>query len=698
MNHSDLLIEIGIEELPARLVKKLSEDFFNLLLTQLQQAQFIAHGKTQYFATPRRLAFLFENINIQQPEQFIEKRGPAKEAAFDKSGNPTPACMGFAKTNQVAVKDLEFLETDKGIWVVFRGKQPGKNLQELLSEILIQAYKKLPLPKTMRWGNQQIEFIRPIHWLVIMLGTEVLPIEFLHLKASNLTYGHRVHAPRAIQIDYAKNYASLLFENYVIADFKERREKITQQLQELANQIQGKLFEDKELLDEVTALVEWPYALLGKINQEFLELPLEVITTVMRHHQKCFAIFDSQGNILPYFITVANLESHDPQQVILGNERVIQARLKDAMFFYKHDIKHSLSSKITHLHEIELGEKLGTMFDKTERLSMLCERFTQQWLNIYPERNNISQLEAFHCGNIAKADLLTGMVSEFPELQGIIGYYYAKQEGFGESQALAIREQYLPRHSQDELPHSPYGIILALADRCDHLFSYFFINKIPTGDKDPFALRRTALGIVRILIEHQMAFSLNFLLNSTQDIFNQQKDIHANLEEKILEFIIERQRAWYLEQNGKKEIWAAVINNISSEFLPYDSMRRLVAVEHFITLPEASALISANKRVVNLLAEHKPGEIQENLFVEEIEKKLFIEICKNEKEIENFKEDYQKILIILSKLRTDVDLFFEKIMIMVDDINIRQNRLALLAKLNCLFKKVADISYLYGML
>lgn len=701
----DLLCEIGTEELPARFVKTMGEAFLSVLQASLRDAQFIATGPAQCFATPRRIAVVLEQINVMQPEQYIERRGPARDKAFDAAGQPTPAALGFAQTHGVTVHELSTVTTDKGEWLVFKTQKPGAHLADVLPVVLKQVIKKLPLPKTMRFGQSNAEFIRPVRWLLMMLGSDVLNMELFGIHSGAQTFGHRVHAGAAgIVLEHAKAYAATLFNSgYVIADFATRKADIQQQIETIATHINGTVHDDPELLEEVTAIVEYPVALLAKIDDIFLQLPDEVLTTVMKHHQKSFSLFSkTDQRVLPYFITVANLKSQDPQHIIRGNEWVMRARLHDALFFYEKDLKLPLSSRIDALKDIELGEHAGTMYDKSLRLAKLSTRLGAAWI----ERVTLPEdfFNADHMVQIAmlsKTDLVTGMVGEFPELQGIMAYYYAKAEGMAAHVAVALREYYLPRFGQDALPTNTYGIILALADRLDHLYSYFRLGQIPSGDKDPFALRRAAMGIARILMASPIPLALNSLLEMTAQVY---AELHPDatqresVVQKICEFILERQKSRYIEHGGSSEIWLAVIQACDEKNIQlFDVSARLHAVQHFIELPEAKALIGANKRVKNLLQTHHINLIETHLLQEKAEQKLFTHITEKAAEINRNGMSYQEILTTLAQLQPFVDDFFDNVMVMVDNQALCHNRLALLAQLHQLFKKVADISYLYGL-
>jgi len=690
MSKQDLLFEIGCEELPPKGLKRLGEALATQFVQALQKAE-LDFTEVKWFATPRRLAIYVQGLASMQPERMLERRGPALSAAFDAQGNPTPACQGFAKSCGVTVEQLERQETDKGSWLIFRQLQPGKNLSEILPDLLPQIIANLPIPKPMRWGDLSVEFVRPVHWIVLLYGNEVIPAQILGQNSDRFTYGHRFLHPTAVKLTSASEYVAQLEQAFVKPDFSKRREIIHEQLLSLAKQHNAEVIAEESLLDEVTSIVEWPNAILCNFEAKFLNLPKEVIITALQSHQKCFLLADGQGSLRPHFITISNLISRDVEQVIEGNERVVRARLADAAFFYATDCQQPLAQHLERLKQVVFQEKLASLYEKAQRLAQLTQYVAQ-----------VLQLDmamAERAGWLAKTDLLTQMVGEFPELQGIMGYHYALQQGLPEMLALALKEQYRPRFAGDLLPQTELGYALALADRLDSLTGLFAAGEIPTGDKDPFGLRRAALSIIRILVEKQLPLDLADLLHQALANYEgyPKLALKTNLAEQLQEFILERLRAWYLEQGIETDTLQAVFAKGITK--PYDIHLRLQAVQAFRQLPEAESLAAANKRVSNLLAKQPVDShtaLDDELFQEAAEKDLFNTLEAVQREVAPLlaQADYAKAMQLFANLRGVVDRFFDEVMVMVDNASIRQNRLALLTQLRELFLKVADISLL----
>lgn len=690
MLKQDLLFEIGCEELPPKNLKRLAETLAYNIQQALQKAE-LNFSALQFFATPRRLAVYIKELASVQPERMIERRGPALSAAFDKEGHPTPACQGFAKSCGVKVDELIKQETEKGSWLAFRQMQKGLTVHELMPELLQQAVVALPIAKPMRWGSSEVQFVRPVHWVVLLYGNEVIPAVILGQATDRISYGHRFLHPEALKLNASADYLPSLRQAYVEPDFVERRELIHKQLLALAKQREAQIIINENLLNEVTSIVEWPVALLCNFAAKFLTLPKEAIITALQSHQKCFMLANRQDELLPHFITVSNLISRDVAQVIKGNERVVEARLSDADFFYQTDSQQPLEAYFTQLKQVVFQEKLGSLFHKAERLAQLC-------INL-AEPLRLNKDVAKQAGMLAKTDLMTQMVGEFPELQGIMGYYYAKQQGQPIELANAIKEQYLPRFAGDILPESALGCALALADRLDSLVGMFAVGEIPTGDKDPFGLRRAAVGLVRILLEKQLSLDLMVLL--TQALVNYQNypklNLKPNLIESLQSFILERLRAWYLEQDIATDTVQAVFAKQIT--VPYDIHLRIQAVQAFRDLPEAAALAAANKRVSNLLTKQQAQTkfiINEALLQEPAECELFKRLQATQLQVEPLfaRAEYGQAMQLLAGLGKVVDAFFDKVMIMVEDEQVKQNRLALLNHLRQLFLQVADISLL----
>jgi glycyl-tRNA synthetase beta chain len=687
----DFLVEIGTEELPAAQISNLVQQFAQQLKIQLEKEQ-LAFTGMELFSTPRRLAVLIKNIDLAQNDREIERRGPALSAAYDANGQLTPAALGFAQSCSIAPDQLTTMETEKGKWLYCRYTMAGEAAEILLPRLVKEALSKIPISKPMRWASHDFDFIRPIQWAVMLLGNKALETELYGVYSANKTYGHRFHHPEAITLAHPRDYVKTLKENNVIVDLAERKKIIAEQIQQLASEIQLQAIIDDDLLNEVTGLVEWPVALRGTFEKEFLEVPAEAIITAMKNHQRCFALVDKHQKLQPYFITISNIESKDPQRVISGNERVIRARLSDAQFFFHSDHKHHLEHRLQELKSIVFQRKLGSLFDKAERVSKLAE-----YLASLIQANT---QEAARAGLLAKADLTTAMVGEFPELQGIMGAYYASHEGESDAVATAIREHYQPRFAKDELPNSSLGVLVALADKIDTLIGIFGINLIPTGEKDPFALRRAALGIVRILVEKNLAFDLRKILQIAKDFYQVNLENTAVIDD-VLSFILERLRAWYQEQGLRADLITAVMSRQITQ--PLDIHHRLQAVKYFISLPQSKSLTAANKRVSNILKKtdgihlsHTP--VNPSLLKEPAEHQLAEVLEQKTRDVEMLCEQarYQDALKNLSELQEPVDHFFDDVMVMVDDPALRENRLVLLSQIRQLFLRIADISLLQG--
>jgi len=682
------LVEIGTEELPPKALKDLYVHFADNIQMDLRKVG-LNFGRIHAFGAPRRIAVLIEELDLRQPDQQIEKLGPAVASAFDANGNPTKAAEGFARSNGVEFAQLQRVATDKGERLVFRSKQEGKFAIDLLPEIVATALDKLPIPKRMRWGAKRAEFVRPVHWLVMLQGKQVIDAEILGIKAGRDTRGHRFHANRNFPLGNALDY-QLTLENeaFVIADFNERRGKIRAQVEAAGQKLGGVAVIDEDLLDEVTGLVEWPVALAGKFEERFLAVPQEALISSMKEHQKYFHVVDANGKLLPHFITVSNIDSKDPAKVIDGNERVIRPRLSDAAFFYESDLKTPLAQRREKLKSIVFQEKLGTVFEKTSRIAALAQSIAGKiggnadW--------------AKRAGELSKADLLSNMVGEFAEMQGIAGTYYAKHDGEPAEVAEAIREHYLPRFAGDELPATLTGAAVALADRFDTIVGIFGIGQPPTGSKDPFALRRAALGALRLIVEKGFDLDLRECLAQAQSNYSQLAD-KADLVDTVLAYMIERFRAWYEDDNIPVEVFMAVTaKNLSR---PLDINQRVHAVHRFAQLPEAEALAAANKRVSNILAKANLAQLPPlNLALLGMgaERELGDQICALAQKAMPLlaQRKYREGLEQLAGLRGAVDKFFNEVMVMVDDEAVRNNRLALLSMLRNLFLEVADISLL----
>ncbi|GAA0795096.1 glycine--tRNA ligase subunit beta [Marinobacterium sediminicola] len=681
MSQHDFLVELGTEELPPKALKTLSGAFLDGITAGLDAAG-IGYVEARPFAAPRRLAVLLTGIELQQPDREIEKRGPATQA-------PEKAVQGFAGSCGVSIDQLEVMETPKGSYYVYRGVEKGQSTASLLPSIISESLNKLPIPKRMRWGSSRTEFVRPVKWLVMLLGDEVVEAEILGLNAGRKTRGHRFHYNHDIELIAPADYPRVLKETgKVIADFTERRELIREQVIREGERIGGIAQIDEDLLDEVTALNEWPVALTGRFEERFLDVPAEALILSMKENQKYFHALDASGKLMPYFITLANIESKDPQQVIEGNEKVIRPRLADAAFFFETDKKQPLDARIEKLKSIVFQQQLGTVYDKTQRIEGLAASIAEL---INGDANYARRAAA-----LSKCDLMTDMVFEFTELQGLMGYHYALHDGEPEEVAQAMNEQYMPRFAGDELPATRTGIALAIADRLDTLTGLFGINQPPTGSKDPFALRRAALGVLRIIVEHKLDLDLHQLLTLAAE---QHGDLPGSegLADRVLDFMLDRFRAWYDDRGISAETFLAV--HVLRPTSPLDFDRRIDAVSHFRNLAEAESLAAANKRVSNILSKQEGDistEVNDDLLQEEAEKALASALLSAEHDLQPVFEqgDYRTALERLASLREVIDSFFDNVMVMADDEAVRTNRLALLKRLRRLFLGVADISLL----
>lgn len=687
----DLLIELLTEELPAQSLTSLGQGFLKQIELRLQKNDF-KFSRSHYFVTPRRIAVLIEQLTRKQPDQTIERKGPAVSAAFDKNGVPTKACEGFARSCGVEVKDLSVIKTTQGEWVGYQQHVTGADIQDLISTYIEEALIALPASRKMRWGAGETQFIRPWHQLILMFGDRILPAEVFGMQAGRITRGHRFMTSMPVSIPHASTYESLLtIEGSVIPDFNKRRRKILEDAKEAGENIKPKAHTklDPELLDEVTGLVEWPVTLVGSYDEKYLMLPPEVLISAMQAHQRYFPVCDSKENLLPFFIIISNVVSTDVSQVIHGNERVLRARLADAEFFYHHDQKLTLENRLGLLKNITFQAKLGSLFDKSKRLAALTADIA----------NNLRTDTAYaeRAGWLAKTDLTTDMVNEFPDLQGVIGEYYARQDGEPEPVALAMREQYLPKFSGDSLPKSEIGQALAIADRIDLLTGVFGLGYQPTGDKDPYALRRAALGVLRILIEEGLSLDLKSLIHAASLQYNIDWK-NENHENEVLKFMLERLRAWLMEQGTPADVYAAVSAlNLSA---PLDIHRRIKAVQAFKKLEEAETLSIANKRVSNILAKYEnqieAKNINPDFFENEAESLLARQLESKRSVLEqlNRSGQYEEALVTLAELKNPIDNFFDHVMVMTEDQSKRENRLLLLSQLRSLFLQVADIALL----
>ncbi|OHY81414.1 glycine--tRNA ligase subunit beta [Marinobacter sp. AC-23] len=689
MAKQDFLVELGVEELPSKALKPLSDAFTQGITKGLEDAG-ITFGKVEAFAAPRRLAVRIRDLADAQPDKSVEKRGPAIKAAFDDSGNPTRALTGFATSLGVTPDQLDTLETDKGAWLVYRTVEQGKPTVDLMSGLVEQSLAALPIPKRMRWGTHRTEFVRPVHWLLMLYGNKIIDAPIMGLTAGNKTRGHRFHCPKALIIPTPADYEVVLEqEGYVIADFAKRREQIRAGVSALAEaEAGGKAVINEDLLDEVTGLNEWPVPLMGRFDKRFLDVPAEALISSMEEHQKYFHVVSAEGTMLPLFITVANIESKDPSQVVSGNEKVIRPRLADAAFFYENDRKIRLEDRVERLKPIVFQEKLGSVYDKAVRVAALAKKIASA-IGSDPAL-------AERAAMLAKTDLVTEMVLEFSDLQGIMGQYYATDDGEPADVAKAMNEQYMPRFAKDSLPTTLTSCALAIADRLDSLVGLFGIGQPPSGTRDPFALRRASLGVLRIIIERELPLDLQTCCEWAEENFTGLTEEHTA--SSVVDYMLDRFRAYYDERGIGAEVYLAVHARRPTRPLDFD--RRVKAVEAFRQLPEALALAGANKRVSNILSKQggeSVGEtVNNNLLQDAAEKTLAAHVDQQaQKVLPLFEQgDYASALQSLASLQEPVDTFFSEVMVMAEDKAVRDNRLALLNRLHNLFLRVADIALL----
>ena len=689
----DFLVEIGTEELPPKSLLALATAFADGIAKGLTEAG-LSHKAVEKFATPRRLAVRVRKLVERQPDRAIERRGPPLKAAFDAQGAPTQAALAFAKSCGVEVSALEQLETPKGVWLVHRGTEAGASTMSLLPGIVQASLDALPIARRMRWGAGEAQFVRPVHWVLMLFGREVVPCSILDVPSGDLTYGHRFMAPKPIRVASPAAYVTALHKRgRVLADIHERRETIRQGVITAASHVGGNAVISEDLLDEVTALVEWPVPLAGRFDERFLELPAEVPIATMQDHQRYFPVRDAQGGLMPWFVTVANLESSDPAQIVAGNERVVRPRLSDAAFFYTTDRQHRLDARRDGLRRVTFQTQLGSLHDKTERVRALAQ-------SVASAIGGDTRL-ADRAAELAKCDLITSMVGEFPELQGLMGRYYALNDGEHSEVCEALREQYLPRFAGDELPATKTGMAVAIADKLDTIAGIYATGQKPTGTRDPFGLRRAALGLLRTSIERRLDLDLQSLIG--QALAALPFAAPANCAREVYDYVIERLRAYYVEGDAgftvTTEMFDAVLATRPASPLDFDA--RLRALVEFLRLPEAQALAAANKRIANILrkaTEPVGDRIDANRLVDPAEQILGeqVEAIARQVEPKFAARDYTEALRSLAVLRNAVDAFFDSVMVMADDAALRANRLALLKRMQGLFMHAADLSRLPG--
>ena len=689
MRTENCLVELGTEELPPKALKSLGEAFATQFEAALTQAD-LSFDSVSWFAAPRRLAVYVSGLAEGQADKVVEKRGPAVSAAFDADGNPTKAAQGWARGNGIDVADAERLVTDKGEWLLHKAHVPGQSVAELLEGLINQAVSKLPIPKPMRWGNYNTQFIRPVHTLCVLYGSEVVNVSVLGLTSGRVVQGHRFHGEGRFELDHADNYASALEQQYVLADFEARKDKVRQQLEDAAQSLSLKPDYNEDLLEEIASLVEWPVVLQAGFDEAFLAVPKEALIYTMKDDQKYVPLLDSDGALSNTFLFVTNIESRDASQVISGNEKVIRPRLADAEFFFNSDKKTTLESRLESLETVLFQKQLGTLKEKSERISALSAFIASQI--------DANETQAARAGLLAKTDLMSNMVMEFPDVQGVMGKYYALNDGEDAPVAEALYEQYMPRFAGDALPSSGVSASVALADKLDTLVGIFGIGQLPKGDKDPFALRRAAIGVLRIVTELSLPLDLETLVSKAIEVYGN-KLTNAETQTQVVDFVLGRFNALLQDQAIAIDVIQAVAARRPTK--PSDYLARVHAVDKFKALEEAEALAAANKRVANILAKQNVEvtatvNIDESLLAEDAEKALYVELKAAQKEVEIAvpSQDYTRILTTLATLRNVIDNFFDNVMVMADDEAVKHNRLALLSLLRQLFLTTADISIL----
>ncbi len=688
MTTQNFLAEIGTEELPPKALKKLAVAFADNFTAELNNAG-LTFDKVEWFAAPRRLAVKVHNLITEQPSKTIEKRGPAVSVAFDAEGKPTKAAEGWARGCGITVDQAERISTDKGEWLFYQVVEAGKQTKELLVDLVANALAKLPIPKPMRWGDKSEQFIRPVHTVTLLFGGELIEGTILGVASARTIRGHRFLGEAEFTIDHADQYPQLLADKgSVIADFNQRKTIIRRDVEQAAAKVGGVADIEEDLLEEVTSLVEFPVVMTAKFEERFLAVPAEALVYTMKGDQKYFPIYDQNGKLLPHFIFVSNINPADQSAVIQGNEKVVRPRLSDAEFFFKTDLKQRLVDNLPRLKTVLFQQQLGTLFDKTERIEKLSGEIAQQI------GANVQQAQ--RAGLLSKCDLMTNMVFEFTDTQGVMGMHYARHDGEDEEVAVALNEQYMPRFAGDELPRSLVACSVALADKFDTLVGIFGIGQHPKGDKDPFALRRAALGVLRIIVEKNLPLDLVDLTEKAAQFYGD-KLTNTAVVNDVVDFILGRFRAWYQDEGYAIDTIQAVLACRPTK--PADFDARVKAVSHFRTLESAQSLAAANKRVQNILSKVE-GELPEHIDLalckEAQEITLAERVLELQRELQPLfeKGNYQTALDQLAGLRESVDNFFDNVMVNAEDAKLRQNRLALLKNLRDLFFKVADISLL----
>lgn len=688
MSHENLLIELGTEELPPKSLRKLAESFASNVEAELNKAE-LSFEKVEWLASPRRLAVVVTQLAATQADKIVEKRGPAVNVAFDDAGVATQAAQGWARSNGITVEEAERLITDKGEWLLFKSSVTGLHINDLIPGIAATALAKLPIAKPMRWGSESTQFIRPVHTVTMLFGSHLIQGELLGVTSDRIIRGHRFMGEPELTLAHTDDYQHLLDDSgKVIVDYERRKAIIREQVEAVAAYENGVAAIDEDLLEEVTSLVEWPVTLVGSFEDKFLAVPSEALISTMKDNQKYFPVLDKEGNLLPRFIFVSNIVSRDPKQVVSGNEKVVRPRLADAEFFFETDKKKTLASRLDSLSTVLFQQQLGTLKEKSERISAVAEKVAVK-IQANPEH-------AQRAGLLSKADLMSDMVMEFPDVQGVMGMYYARFDGEHEDVAIALNEQYLPRFAGDTLPTSLVACAVSIADKLDTLVGIFGIGQAPKGDKDPFALRRAAIGLLRIITDKNLDLDIVDLAEIAKDQYAD-KLTNENVVNDVVDFLFARFRATYQAGGYSVELIQSVLERRPTK--PVDFEKRIKAVAKFQTLPEAAPIAAANKRISNILAkvtETINNDVDSSLLQEDAEKALVATLTALESKLSPLfaAGDYESALFELASLQAPVDAFFDNVMVMADDAAIKQNRLALLNRLRNLFLQIADVSVL----
>ncbi|AJC48991.1 glycine--tRNA ligase subunit beta [Allofrancisella guangzhouensis] len=688
----NFLFELGTEELPPKALKSLAQSLLVSVENQLNDAE-VGFGHTKWIASPRRLAFIINDLAESQNDVIVEKQGPLVSIAY-KGNQPTQVGLGFAKSCGVEFDQLQKVSTTKGEKLFYKNTEKGQKTITLIQEIITKALKQLPIPKMMRWGDSDIEFVRPVHWVLALYGDDIVDIEILSHKAANITYGHRFHNPSAITITSIASYVDALEDAMVIVEWDQRKQMIIEQAQNLAKQHGYKVVLDSDLVDEVCAIVEYPNAMLCGFNKDFLRVPQEALISSMQEHQKCFALLDNQNKLVANFITISNIKSTKPELVTAGNQKVMNARLADAAFFYDVDLKRPLDVLLPRLEGVTFHNKLGNMYQKAQRIAKISQGLAKL--------NGIDTQAAYRAGLLAKADLISDMVFEFTDLQGIIGKYYAKAHGELEIVADAIEQQYWPKYSGAELPQTALASCVALAEKLDTLVGIFGINQKPTGNKDPFALRRSAIGILRILRDTDLDMPLGKVIDLALASYKDVNDLYLNptTKEEVMSFCLDRLKNLYKEEGVSVDVFEAI--NITKYQSIKDFDARVKAVIRFRDSQQSQNLIASNKRVANILIKNTQDDfLNYNInLTKAINNNYELELANQITKLANkipelvSKREYSEALDLLATLGVAINEFFDNVMVMDENLEIRANRIALLSKLHLLFTSVADISRL----